>query len=74
LRQPYFVENDFALRIGASGGLRSCDLTEEHYKMLPNTDFIMNNTFWVGIFPGVGEKELDKTSDIIYRFVRERQN
>lgn len=32
---------------------------------LTNTDFVMNNTFWVGIFPGIGEKELNFTAKII---------
>ena len=26
---------------------------------LPNTDYVMNNTFWVGIYPGLGEEELN---------------
>jgi len=26
---------------------------------LINTDFVMNNTFWVGIYPGLGEEELN---------------
>lgn len=32
---------------------------------LTNTDFVMNNTFWVGIFPGIGEEELSFTAKII---------
>ena len=32
---------------------------------LTNTDFVMNNTFWVGIFPGIGEEELNFTAKII---------
>jgi len=39
---------------------------------LPNTDFIMNNTFWVGIFPALGKKELDKTSDLIHKFISQQ--
>ncbi len=70
LRQPMFVENEISLRINDSELLNSKDLTEEHYKMLPNTDFIMNNTFWVGVFPALGEKELDKTSHIIHEFIK----
>ena len=73
LRQPMIVDNDIQLRIGNSRLLNSKDLTEEHYKLLPNTDFIMNNTFWVGVFPALSEKELDKTSDLIHKFIEENK-
>lgn len=69
LRQPMIVENDVQLRIGSSDLLNSKDLTEEHYKQLPNTEFIMNNTFWVGVFPALGEAELDRTSKAIHDFI-----
>jgi len=72
LRQPMMVENDVDLKIANSELLNSKDLSEEHYKMLPNTDFIMNNTFWVGVFPALGTKELDKTSALIHQFVEEK--
>ena len=26
---------------------------------LPNTDFVMNNVFWVGVYPGLTEGMLD---------------
>lgn len=71
LRQPMMVENDIQLRINNSSLLSSKDLNEEHYKMIPNTDFIMNNTFWVGVYPGLGKKELDKTSRLIHEFIKE---
>lgn len=70
LRQPAFVENDIELRINDSGILSSKTLTEEDYKKLPNTEYIMNNTFWVGIQPALGEHELDKTSLIIHDFIK----
>ena len=72
LRQPMMVENDVDLKIANSELLNSRDLKEEHYQMLPNTDFIMNNTFWVGVFPALGNKELDKTSGLIHKFVEEK--
>ena len=72
LRQPCFVENDIKLRINDGGLISSGDLTEEDYKQLPNTDFIMNNTFWVGTFPALGKKEMTKISDTIHKFVKER--
>ncbi len=70
LRQPSFVENKISLRINDSELLQSNELTEEHYKMLPNTDYIMNHTFWVGIFPALTSKDLDKTSEVIHEFVK----
>lgn len=73
LRQPLLVENDVPLRINGSTLLNSRDLTEENYAALPNTDFIMNNTFWVGVYPGIDEKELDKTSEIIHKFIEENK-
>jgi len=59
LRQPLFVYNHIPLRINCSEILFSDELSEEHYKMLPNTDFIMNNTFWIGVWPGISKKETD---------------
>lgn len=70
LRQPMMVDNEVSLRIGDSEILKSCDLTEKEYALLPNTDFIMNNTFWVGTFPALTEKELSKTSQVIHDFVQ----
>lgn len=69
LRQPMIVENDIQLRIGNSGIINSKDLTEEDYKKLPNTEFIMNNTFWVGTFPALGEKEIKKIANTIKDFI-----
>ena len=68
LRQPLMVENDVPLRIGAGPLQNSRDLTEADYQKLPNTDFIMNNTFWVGVFPRLGKPELDKTARLIREF------
>lgn len=73
LRQPMMVEYDIPLRINNSELLNSRELSEEHYSQLPNTDFIMNNTFWVGVYPGLGEKELDKISEIIHKFITEHK-
>lgn len=71
LRQPAFVSDDIALRIGNSALLNSRHLTEKEYALLPNTEFIMNNTFWVGTFPALGEEELARTVKTIHDFVKE---
>lgn len=72
LRQPMIVDNDVNFRIGNSGIINSKDLTEEHYKMLSKTDFIMNNTFWVGTFPALGQDEIQRISDAIHLCVKEK--
>ncbi|MCD8024218.1 MAG: lipopolysaccharide biosynthesis protein RfbH [Candidatus Gastranaerophilales bacterium] len=72
LRQPMIVDSDVNFRIGNSKLINSKDLTEEHYKLLPKTDFIMNNTFWVGTFPALREKEISRISDAIHLCVKEK--
>ena len=37
---------------------------------LNNTSTIMNNTFWIGVYPGLTNKELDFVVDHIKKFVR----
>jgi CDP-6-deoxy-D-xylo-4-hexulose-3-dehydrase len=69
LRQPMITESDVEFRIGNSGLINAQDLTEEHYKLLPNTEFIMNNTFWTGVFPGLKQEDMDKISDTIRKAV-----
>ncbi len=72
LRQPCFVDDDIQLRINNSEVISSKDLTEEHYKQLPNTDYIMNNTFWVGTFPALGDEEIDRISGTIKEFINSK--
>jgi len=69
LRQPVFVNNHFALKIRDSGLLYSDELMQEHYKILPNTEFIMNNTFWIGVWHGLEEKELNCILNIFEKFI-----
>ena len=33
----------------------------------------MNNTFWVGVHPALGNEEINKISDTIKQFVDERR-
>ncbi len=69
LRQPVFVDNDIALRIAGGPLISSQNVGEAEYAQLPNTDFIMNNTFWVGTFPALGEAEMDKIAGTITKFI-----
>jgi len=43
-KQPYFIENKIKYRIVGE---------------LKNTDFVMNNTFWIGVCPGLRKEHLD---------------
>ena len=36
---------------------------------LGNTDLIMNNTFFIGVYPGIGQPHLDKITDTFARFM-----
>ena len=70
LRQPVFTDDDqIRFRVGKSNILTTADLNEELYQTLPNTEFIMNNTFWVGTFPALGEEEITRIADTIHDFV-----
>ena len=37
---------------------------------LKNTDFIMNNTFWVGVYPGMTDEMIDYMAKIILEAVK----
>ena len=70
LRQPAFIYSNIKLRIRNSSLKNSDELTEEDFKILQNTEKIMNNTFWVGVWPGLSQLDMeyiiDKIKDFIY--------
>lgn len=68
LRQPAYLAREFKLRIKDSDLKSSQELTELDYAMLPNSDFVMNNVFWVGVWPGLGMKELDRIIGVFDEF------
>lgn len=41
---------------------------------LPNTDFVMNNVFWIGVYPGLTKPLLDYMAQTIATFTTERQS
>jgi CDP-6-deoxy-D-xylo-4-hexulose-3-dehydrase len=38
--------------------------------ILKNTDFVMENTFWIGLYPGLTDKHLYYSVDIIKKFFK----
>lgn len=73
LRQPMVTTNDLPLRIGGGALKNSRDLTEDDYKALPVTDFIMTHTFWVGVAQNVTVEDMKQTSKVFHDFVREKR-
>ena len=44
-----------------------------HYRVageLKNTDLIMERTFWIGVYPGLGQKEINYVLDTFDQFIR----
>ena len=49
LRQPVIFNYDFIMRVMNSDDMTHRGLSEKHLAMLPNTDYILHNCFWVGL-------------------------
>lgn len=69
LRQPMFVYNKIPLRVGSSELLLSNNLTENEYSKLPNADFIMNNSFWIGVAQCNDEIDMDVIVEKFNQFI-----
>lgn len=69
LRQPMLKNNEVTVRIGKDELKKSCDLTEEDYKKLPGSEYIMNNTFWVGVAQNNNKEDMNKTAAVIGKFI-----
>lgn len=41
---------------------------------LENTDYVMNNSFWIGVYPGMKDVELQYMADCIKKFSLENKN
>lgn len=59
LKQPMFLDNEFKVKIKNSELLFSNNVNKKYHDLLPNTDFVMNNTFWIGVWPGITQENLD---------------
>jgi CDP-6-deoxy-D-xylo-4-hexulose-3-dehydrase len=52
--------------------LRQPAYAESRYRVigdLPNTEYVLNNVFWIGIYPGLSEPMLDYMAETILAFV-----
>jgi CDP-4-dehydro-6-deoxyglucose reductase, E1 len=72
LRQPAYRNRAFSMRIRNSALLHSPNLSDAEYAQLPVTDDVMNNTFWIGVWPGLTSQQLEHMIATIKEFVHER--
>lgn len=76
----YIEENNIQTRMLFAGNLIKHPCFDEMraagegYRVvgsLKNTDRIMNDTFWLGVYPGLTEENLDYMIEIVYKAVRQ---
>lgn len=68
----YLNQNNIGTRLLFAGNLlRQPSMKNVNYRVvgdLTNTDTVMNNTFWVGVFPGLQEEQLEFIAQTIKEF------
>jgi CDP-6-deoxy-D-xylo-4-hexulose-3-dehydrase len=69
----YLTQNRVGTRLLFAGNLtRQPSMAGRHYRIageLANTDVVMNNTFWIGVFPGLSRDMLAFAADRIMTFL-----
>jgi CDP-6-deoxy-D-xylo-4-hexulose-3-dehydrase len=74
----YLEDNKIATRMLFAGNIirhpSFKDINYRVYGNLKNTDFIMNNTFWIGVYPGLNEKHLDYILKSIFLFINRKKS
>ena len=70
----YLESNNIATRMLFGGNLIKQPAYENIkcrvYKDLRNTDLIMNNLFWIGVYPGITKNKLNYIANTINRFLK----
>ncbi len=68
----YLENNKISTRMLFAGNLikQPCfdNVNYRIYGNLENTDFVMNNTFWVGVYPGLSENEISYILECFHKF------
>lgn len=69
----YLDQNKVGTRLLFAGNLtRQPSMQGRHYRVaapLTNSDVVMNHTFWLGVYPGLGEEALDFAAEKIESFL-----
>jgi CDP-6-deoxy-D-xylo-4-hexulose-3-dehydrase len=74
----FLDENKIGTRLLFGGNLlKQPYMKNQHYKIigdLKNSDIVVNNTFWIGVYPGLGAEELNYVLEIFHKFLKINQN
>lgn len=69
----YLNQNNVGTRLLFAGNAtRQPYMIERNYKVvgdLSNTDMVMMNTFWIGVYPGLGEEELSFAAQCVKNYL-----
>ncbi|MCX5694159.1 MAG: lipopolysaccharide biosynthesis protein RfbH [Candidatus Omnitrophica bacterium] len=70
----YLEQNKIATRMLFGGNLTKQpaykDARYRIYRSLPNTDLVMNNLFWIGIYPGLDQARLRYVKNTLINFLK----
>ena len=73
----YLENNKIATRMLFAGNIiRHPSFKNVSYRVygnLKNTDFIMNNTFWLGVYPGLSSEMIEYIIDKIDKFIKKKE-
>jgi CDP-6-deoxy-D-xylo-4-hexulose-3-dehydrase len=85
-KEAHFTKNDIVERL-ESRGIQTRMLfggnlvrqpayigrEQERIGKLENSDFVMSNTFWIGVYPGLTKQMLDYVIDVFNSFIKEKE-
>ncbi len=74
----FLDENKIGTRLLFGGNLlKQPYMKNQNYKIigdLKNSDIVVNNTFWIGVYPGLGAEELNYVLEIFRKFLKINQS
>ena len=74
----FLDENKIGTRLLFGGNLlKQPYMKNQNYRIvgeLKNSDIVVNNTFWIGVYPGLGAEELNYVLEIFRKFIKINQS